>query len=106
MPDHVLPPEDIQARLRDRTGWSIDDGALHKELLFADFSAAFAFMTRVAAAAERLDHHPDWSNSWNTVVIDIVNHSAGGVTQLCVDFAVAVEGIYRVSADGSMTPAD
>ena len=45
---------------------------------------------RVALLAEKLDHHPDWSNSWNTVVMDIVNHSAGGVTKRCIDLALAV----------------
>jgi 4a-hydroxytetrahydrobiopterin dehydratase len=61
-------------------GWSEVDGRLHREFVFGDFAAAFAFMTRVAAVAEELDHHPDWSNSWNRVVIDLVTHSAGGIT--------------------------
>ena len=59
-------------------GWSVVDGRLHRALTFADFDEAFAFMTRVAAEARRLDHHPDWSNSWNEVVIDIVDHAAAG----------------------------
>ena len=71
-------------------GWSIVDGKLHRELTFADFSEAFGFMARVALAAEKLDHHPDWSNSWNTVTIDIVNHAAGGLTEKCRELAEAV----------------
>jgi len=71
-------------------GWEIVDGKLHRELAFADFGEAFAFMTRVALAAERLDHHPDWSNSWNRVVIDVVSHSEGRVTERCVRLAEAV----------------
>lgn len=55
-------------------------GKLHREFTFADFSEAFAFMTRVALAAEKADHHPDWSNSWNSVVIDLTSHDAGGLT--------------------------
>ena len=62
-------------------GWEVVDGKLHRELSFADFSEAFAFMTRVALAAEKADHHPDWSNSWNTVTIDLVSHDADGLTQ-------------------------
>jgi 4a-hydroxytetrahydrobiopterin dehydratase len=50
-------------------GWDVVDGALHRRLTFADFAAAFAFMTRVAEIAEEHDHHPDWSNSWNVGVI-------------------------------------
>jgi 4a-hydroxytetrahydrobiopterin dehydratase len=65
------------------------DGKLHRELTFADFPEAFAFMTRVALAAEKLDHHPDWSNSWNKVTIDIVNHDKGGITEVCIALAEA-----------------
>jgi len=61
-------------------GWDVVDGKLHRELTFADFSEAFGFMTRVALLAEQADHHPDWSNSWNKVVIDLVSHDRGGIT--------------------------
>jgi len=74
-------------------GWSVVDGRLHRELTFADFDAAFAFMTGVAAEARRLDHHPDWSNSWNRVVIDIVDHSAGRITERCAELARAINGV-------------
>jgi len=70
-------------------GWDVVDGKLHRELVFADFPEAFAFMTRVALAAERLDHHPDWSNSWNKVVIDIVSHDEGRITDRCIKLAEA-----------------
>jgi 4a-hydroxytetrahydrobiopterin dehydratase len=60
-------------------GWDVVDGALHRRLTFADFAAAFAFMTRVAEIAEEHDHHPDWSNSWNVVEISLQSHDAGGV---------------------------
>ena len=71
-------------------GWMLVDGRLHRELEFADFSEAFGFMARVALVAEKLNHHPDWSNSWSRVVIDITSHDQGGVTDLCVDFATRV----------------
>lgn len=74
-------------------GWSVVDGRLHRALTFADFDEAFAFMTRVAAEARRLDHHPDWSNSWNEVVIDIVDHAAGRITDRCVELARAVNAV-------------
>ena len=48
-------------------------------------------MARVALAAEKLDHHPDWSNSWNAVTVDIVDHEAGGISPLCFDLAAAVD---------------
>ena len=61
-------------------GWVLSDGKLRRQWQFADFSQAWAFMSRVALLAERLDHHPDWSNSWGTVVIELVSHDRGGVT--------------------------
>ena len=60
-------------------GWDVVNGALHRRLTFADFAAAFAFMTRVAEIAEEHDHHPDWSNSWNVVEISLRSHDVGGV---------------------------
>jgi len=91
MPDELLSPDEVVARLQVRPGWSLVEGRLHRDLAFADFAEAFAFMTQVAEAAERLDHHPDWSNSWNRVTIDIVSHAAGGLTERCFELAAAVD---------------
>ncbi|MBA3280925.1 MAG: 4a-hydroxytetrahydrobiopterin dehydratase [Acidimicrobiia bacterium] len=82
--DHDLPTPD---------GWEVCDGKLHREFVFADFSAAFGFMTRVALAAERAGHHPDWSNSWSAVTIDLVSHDAGGLTQRDVDLATTINAL-------------
>jgi 4a-hydroxytetrahydrobiopterin dehydratase len=71
-------------------GWEVVDGKLRRTLTFADFSEAFGFMTRVALVAEKLDHHPDWSNSWNRVDLAIVSHDQGGITEQCVEFATRV----------------
>jgi 4a-hydroxytetrahydrobiopterin dehydratase len=87
----VLDDDTIRTRLGDIPGWELDDGALRRQLTFADFSEAFAFMTRVALAAEKLDHHPDWSNSWNTVRIAISSHAEGGVTERCLQLVVAIQ---------------
>jgi len=82
-----LPPEEIATRLALLPGWTFTDDALRRELVFADFPEAFAFMTRVALAAEKMDHHPDWSNVWNRVSVTLRTHDAGGVTEL--DFRLA-----------------
>jgi 4a-hydroxytetrahydrobiopterin dehydratase len=72
--------------------WSVVDGKLHRELQFADFVSAFSFMTRVALLAEKRDHHPEWRNVYNKVVIDLVTHDAGDtITQADVDLAQAIE---------------
>jgi 4a-hydroxytetrahydrobiopterin dehydratase len=93
----ALAPEEVQARMVEVPGWQIVDGSLHRELRFADFSEAFGFMARVALAAEKLDHHPDWSNSWNTVTIGIVSHQAGGITAGCFELAARINGIMGES---------
>jgi len=91
VPDTRLSDDEVAAALAERPTWRVVDGALHRELQFPGFPAAFAFMTRVALAAEKLDHHPDWSNSWNKVVIDITNHASGGLTARCLALAAAVD---------------
>src|SRR5688500_16878050 len=101
----ILSDGQIDKALGGLPGWSRANGKLHKEIRFKDFNEAFGFMARVALIAEKMDHHPDWSNSWNTVVVAIVNHAACGLTQRCLDLALAIEGIYRVSADGELTGA-
>ena len=83
----ALAASEIEARLAELDGWSLEAGKLHREFRFADFSAAFGFMTRVALVAEKLDHHPEWSNVYSTVVVDLTTHDAGGVTEL--DFRLA-----------------
>jgi 4a-hydroxytetrahydrobiopterin dehydratase len=102
----VMTETQITKALAALPGWSYVDGKLHSEIRFKDFNEAFGFMTRVALIAEKMDHHPDWSNSWNAVVIDVVNHAAGGVTQRCFDLALAASGIYRVTKDSEVGPPD
>jgi len=72
--------------------WEHRDDALHRDFTFADFSEAFAFMTRVAMLAEQAAHHPEWSNVWNRVSITLRTHDAGGVvTDKDHDLAAAID---------------
>ncbi len=74
--------------------WVEADGRLTREFVFADFSEAFAFMTRVALVAEAQGHHPDWSNSWNRVTIVLTTHDAGNVvTDADRSMAAAVDDL-------------
>jgi 4a-hydroxytetrahydrobiopterin dehydratase len=90
--DVALSAEEIQARMVEIPGWEHLDGKLHRRFEFANFSEAFGFMTRVALLAEKLDHHPDWSNSWNAVTVDISSHAAGGITERCFRLAAGASG--------------
>lgn len=77
------------------TGWqkSADGQALEKSFTFADFSAAFAFLTRVAMHAEKVDHHPEFTSVWNRVYFRLTSHDSGGVTKRDTDLARAIEGL-------------
>lgn len=87
MPD-PLPETAVQAALSDLPGWSFQDHALHKTFEFADFKAAFAWMTAVAFEAESLGHHPAWHNVYKTVRVQLNTHDADNrVTALDVELA-------------------
>ncbi|MCW1381263.1 4a-hydroxytetrahydrobiopterin dehydratase [Novosphingobium sp. KCTC 2891] len=78
-----LTQTEIEAALAQLPGWSLraDGLALCKTFTFADFSEAFAFMTRTAIAAEKADHHPEWFNVYNRVDVTLTTHDAGGISQ-------------------------
>ena len=91
----ALPDDEISRRLEERPGWELVDGKLHRELRFDDFVSAFGFMASVAIVAEKMDHHPEWSNVYNRVTVDLTTHDAGGITDK--DFALAGQ-IDRLAA--------
>ena len=92
-----LNDKQVENALRVLPGWSLLDGKLHRELKFADFSAAFGFMTRVALAAEKRDHHPEWSNVWNRVTIDLTTHESNGITERDVALAQQIQSLAQDS---------
>ena len=73
--------------------WKEQDGALVKSFRFADFSAAFGFLTRVALHAEKVDHHPEFTSVWNRVDFRLTSHDAGGVTVRDHELAAAIDGL-------------
>ena len=89
----MLTEAERDAALAQLPGWRFDAGrnGIAKSFAFADFGEAFAFMTRIALAAEKADHHPDWSNVWNRVEILLSTHSAGGVTAKDIALAKEIE---------------
>jgi 4a-hydroxytetrahydrobiopterin dehydratase len=93
-----LTIDDLKTALKRLPDWELarEREAIRRRFTFVDFDAAFAFMTRVALLAARMDHHPEWSNVYNRVDVTLATHDAGGVTQKDIDLAAAMDG-YAVS---------
>ena len=81
--------------MTDADSWTEANGALTKRFTFADFAEAFAFLTRVAAHAEAVDHHPEFTSVWNRVDFRLTSHDAGGVTERDVALAKVIDGLAR-----------
>jgi 4a-hydroxytetrahydrobiopterin dehydratase len=90
-----LADADVTQRLAALPAWTVKDGKLHRELTFPDFTQAFTFMTDVAREADALDHHPEWFNVYNRVVIDLATHDASGITTLDFELARRAEDLAR-----------
>ena len=90
-----LSDAERDAALAELPGWTLRDDALaiQRSLRFADFNAAFGFMTRLALYADKADHHPEWSNVYNRVHLRLTTHDAGGLSERDVAMAEFVEGV-------------
>jgi 4a-hydroxytetrahydrobiopterin dehydratase len=82
-----LSDADVQTKLAGIKGWTLANGKLHREYKFADFVHAFGFMATAAIAIEKMNHHPEWFNVYNRVVVDLTTHDVGGISQR--DFELA-----------------
>ena len=82
-----LDDEEIGAGLSELPGWSLANDKLRREFKFGNFVEAFGFMTSAAIESEKMNHHPEWCNVYNKVVVDLTTHDAGGITML--DFELA-----------------
>ena len=91
-----LGPQELKVALDALGGWTLaaDGLSMSRSFVFKNFSEAFAFMTRVALAAEQLDHHPDWSNVYKTVDVTLNTHDAGGLTELDIKLAKRMNGFF------------
>lgn len=82
-----LDPAEITAALADLPGWQLVDGKLARRFALADFVEAMDFMARAAVWAQRMNHHPDWSNAYNVVRVELQTHDVGGITSADVALA-------------------
>jgi len=93
-----LSSDDIVQSLASLSGWSLSEGKLHREYHFGNFAEAFDFMSAAAIVVEELNHHPEWSNCYDKVVIDLVSHDAGGVTKLDLKLAERFDALAKKMA--------
>jgi 4a-hydroxytetrahydrobiopterin dehydratase len=94
---HLLSNDELVHAMQQLPDWHLHQGALAKEFVFADFSEAFGFMTRVAMIAEKLDHHPDWSNTYNRVHLSLMTHDKGGLTKKDTQMALEIEKLVSTT---------
>ncbi len=90
-----LSESKIQEKLKDIDGWEYHDNAIHTTFEFNDFKDAFSVMTRIAFEAEAQQHHPDWSNVYNTLQISLSTHDAGGVTEKDLTLAKTIDRVIE-----------
>ena len=88
-----LSTEEIDQRLSALPEWTLAGGKLHREYKFAGFGLAIGFFAAAAPAIEKMDHHPEWSNVYNRVTVDLSSHDEGGVTERDFRLAQVLEGI-------------
>ena len=95
-----LAIDDLKQALKRLPDWTLakDREAISRKFQFADFDAAFAFMTRCALLAAKMDHHPEWFNVYNRVEVTLATHDTGGVTQKDIDLAAAMDGYAAMGA--------
>jgi 4a-hydroxytetrahydrobiopterin dehydratase len=89
----LLSEDEMAARLREVPGWSRAGNAIERTWTFGDFSGALAFINKVGALAEAMNHHPDIANSWATVRLTLTTHDKGGLTNLDFDLAKKINGL-------------
>ncbi len=90
-----LSPDELAAAVEALPSWSVVDGKLHRDLSFPDFVHAFGFMASVALVAEARNHHPEWSNVYASVVVDLTTHDAGGITAKDTALARTIDELAR-----------
>ncbi len=92
-----LSEAELSSVLLELPGWQLKQGKLNRQWEFANFSEAFGFMSRVALLAEQMDHHPEWSNVYNRVTIDLISHDVDGISQRDVLMAQSISQLSGAS---------
>lgn len=96
--DTALGEAEQQERLREIPGWTIEPGGLARTFKFSDFVTAFGFMASAALVAERMNHHPEWTNVYNRVTVRLTTHEVDGISSLDFELAAKMSDLAGSSA--------
>lgn len=91
-----LTEHELDEKVKAMKGWELKNGKLEKSFRFSNFVEAFGFMTRIALEAEKINHHPEWSNVYNTVIIRLSTHDAGGITDFDIKLANIIDTLSHI----------
>ncbi len=92
----IATEEEIAAALADLPGWSVENGRLHKQFKFQSFASALGWMVSAGVEADKMDHHPEWSNVYSRVTVDLVTHDLGNrISNLDLELAARMEKLAR-----------
>ena len=94
-PRSRLSDADLAEALKTLPGWSVKEGKLHRRYQFVDFVEAWGFMSQAALVVQQMDHHPEWSNVYHTVVVNLVTHDLDGISTRDVELAGRMETLAR-----------
>jgi 4a-hydroxytetrahydrobiopterin dehydratase len=90
-----LTSSQIETQLKNLSGWELKGEKLYREFKFKNFVRAFGFMTQAAILAEQMDHHPEWSNVYNRVIVNLTTHEVGGISERDFDLAHKMNSIVE-----------
>ena len=93
-----LSDNEIHENLKELNGWDVLNGKLHKEIEFADFDEAWKFMTIAVSEIQKMNHHPEWFNVYNKLVIDLMTHDVGGISENDIKLAKFLDKIPVISS--------
>ena len=103
MASPLLTEKEKASAKEEIPNWEFDKKKLRRQWIFKDFIAAFAFITKVAIISERINHHPEWSNTYSKLIIELMTHDSGGITRLDIDLALSIDRIEETYVTRKIT---
>ncbi len=91
----LLSVLELEQQMTQLTGWVVKDDKLYRQFQFADFVAAFGFMSSMALVSEAIGHHPEWFNVYNRITVQLTTHDAGGITAKDIAWAIRANALFK-----------